>query len=438
MDVGLLGVSLVYGNILKAALTAVFVLCSQSWAQPTALSPRSYIAIGDYDGARTALKQLVVGDPKAALHAAYLEALIRLHENDPHSAIRIFRQILNVDPSYDPARRDLTITLALTGSTEGALYHAERLSRSTTDDRLRANLEAYISQNSRGKPRGVALRFSLLPSTNANRGTSEEEIIIGNLPFKLDEASMAQAGIGLSTGATAWNRWTLGKDWSATLSASVDARIYDTASLNDYRAGARLDFAEIRPRRRISFGPQAELAFKSDQRYRNRLGFSVSGDWVLTPGRELGASLVIFRQEYPSEDYRNGTASSAVVGYRHTLSATTNLSASVTLDKENTRRDHLDHTDVGIVLGIEHELQNGLLGSLWAGYKNADYLGKFPGTTLPRNDQITTVGLTVRHAKVNFGGYSPELSYTFTRSTSNIALFDYDSHDVGLSLSKRF
>lgn len=434
----LLGDGIVLGNVIKSAAIAIFVLCSQTWAQSAGPSPRSFIAAGDYNGARSALRKLVAGDPNAPLHVAYLEALIRLHENDPRAAIRIFRQILNVDSNYEPARRDLTVTLALTGNTESALYNAERLAGSTTSDRLRADLEAYISQNSQGKLRGMALRFSLLPSTNANRGTSEAEITIGNLPFVLDDASRAKAGIGLSAGATAWNRWTLGQAWSATVSASVDARLYDTPSLNDYRVGTRLDFAESRINRRLAFGPQAELAFKGDQRYRSRLGLGATGGWVIAPGREIGASLSIFHQAYPVEQYRNGIAASAVLGYRHTLSATTNLSASLTLDTEDTRRSHLNHTDVGLVLGVDHEWKNGLIGSLWAGCRNDDYVGNFPATTSPRNDKVVTVGFTVKLRKFNFGGYSPELSYTYTRSNSNISLFDYDSHDLGLALSKRF
>ena len=114
--------------------------------------PLDYVQAGDFSGARTALAKLVASDPLAPIHFAFLESMILKRQGKLDEAVALLRQILSVDPGFEPARRELAFTLAEMGQIKGALYHAERLVATTPDARLRADLQGFITASGLGRP----------------------------------------------------------------------------------------------------------------------------------------------------------------------------------------------------------------------------------------------------------------------------------------------
>ncbi|MCP3878602.1 MAG: tetratricopeptide repeat protein, partial [Sulfitobacter sp.] len=174
-------------HLLFAALMGVLLAC-QSPGQAQAATPQDYLEQGNYDAARASLAQLVKGDPNGPLHQAYLEGQILMRQNQPAAAVDLFRDLVRIAPDYEPARRELTLLLAYRGDVTAARYHAERLVAETADEQLRAGLQTFILNNTSRKPGGFALRFALLPSSNQTRGSAEQEILIGGVPFTLNPA----------------------------------------------------------------------------------------------------------------------------------------------------------------------------------------------------------------------------------------------------------
>ena len=132
---------------LKHFLACLLVLIGSAQLA-TAQTPRDYVLQGDDGAARTALAELVGGTAQAALHFAFLDGLILVRDGQVDQAIAIFREILNVEPNFEPARRELTVLLARTGRIEGAIFHAERLVGTTLDERLRNDLQNFILHKS--------------------------------------------------------------------------------------------------------------------------------------------------------------------------------------------------------------------------------------------------------------------------------------------------
>ncbi|MBQ2263692.1 MAG: DUF560 domain-containing protein [Loktanella sp.] len=421
-----------------AASLAVLVVADALCAQDATPSPLTALRDGDYAKARSELVMIVANRPDAALHIAYLEGLIKVQQGEFEAAASTFRSILSVAPDYEPARRELTFALAHLGETAGALYHAERLVAQTSDERLRAGLQALINNTSQGNPRGVGLQFAILPSTNASKGTDDEVIVIGGLPFVIDEASRAQDGVGLSFGISAWNRWVLSENWSATLSGTLSAQVYKEARANEQTGTVKLDFHRPFTQGRVNIGPVADLTFTDGDKSRERIGVAGSGVYALAPGREMSAGLTHWWQTYPDREFRDGTSIVGFLGYRQSLSPSTSLSLSLPFNRERTDLAHLDHDDIGVVVGLDREWSNGLISGFSAGLRRDNYLGDFPGSDEPLEDIVSTLGVSLLHRNLTIGRYAPLFSYTYTNSSSNIGFFDYDSHDVAITLSTRF
>ena len=423
---------------LPAAAIALLLTLQTALAQTPPRTAEAYLAVGDYAGARDALARLVAGRPDAALHAAHLEGLILMHQGRLAEAAALFREILALAPAYVPARRSLTMVLANTGDIGAAAWHAERLLAADPGGRERAALEQLVTQARAGSARGVALRFALLPSSNASRGTEAETIMIDGLPFVIDPGSRARGGTGLSFGLSAWSGRRIGPDWTATLGAFADLKLYETDIADEANLGLALDLARGTPRARLSFGPRAEMRLLDGSEDRRRLGFGIAGGWRAGQRGEVSVSASLWRQWYPDACFRNGTLVEGSLGYRHVLSPTTAVIVTLPFERERTGRAHLDHDELGVAVGLEHEWRGGLIIGLSASWRQDDYLGTYPGTIVSRSDEVSTIGLALRHRKLRIGRFLPEVSYTYTRANSNIPFHAYEAHDVGLALSTRF
>ena len=424
------------------AAFAVFLLAGSTlFAQSTSPSLNIPILLdsGDYAAARTELGRRIAGRPDAALFAAHLEALILLRKGQPDAAADVLRQILDVAPDFEPARRELTVLLALMGQTENAIFHAERLLNQTDDLRIQRDISEFIRANRNEKMRGVSARFAILPSTNANKGSDEDTITIGGLPFTIDPDSQAKEGLGIGAGLTAWNSWRLSERWTGTLIGAFDIEEYLTDGVSDEQnLSLRFDFGRKGERTRLSFGPVAELRMRNWNAERKRLGLRIGIQNTLGPRTRVGADLTGFRQTYQREPFRDGSFYSGSIGLEHAVSQTLVASASLPFTRERTKRAHLDHDDIGLTLGIAKEWPSGLYTRLSLGLRENNYIGNFPGTTVARNDVLSSIGVSIKHNKFQIGRLTPEVGVVYTDSNSNVGFFDYQSLDFSVGFGMQF
>ncbi len=87
---------------------------------------------------------------------------------------------------------------------------------------------------------------------------------------------------------------------------------------------------------------------------------------------------------------------------------------------------------------MQKDWAGGLVTRISGGYALNRHVGNFAAFSEPRRDRVTSLGLALRHNRVVIFGAVPELSYTFTRSSSNVGFFDFDGGDIGLRLTHEF
>ncbi|MEZ5797859.1 MAG: surface lipoprotein assembly modifier [Paracoccaceae bacterium] len=394
---------------------------------------------GDPATARALLEAKIAGKPNADLHRQHLEGLIALQQGDGPRAARIFRAILAQDPGYAPAQLQLIVALDLMGQETEAIRQAERLAATTEDARLRDSLVAEVALRKSARPGGVALRFSLLPSTNITGGTALDSVTIGGLPLVLDPASREASGIGVNLGLTAWHGWKLSDEWRVTLSGSVDRRLYDTSLHPDEtELGLRLDFARKTKRVALIFGPRIGALFQHGHEVRRQHGISGRGIWRVSPRLDLSFSAEWMQERYPDAPYRDGHTTSARLGLAWMISPTTRLTVELPVEREKAAAAHLSHRDIGLAIGIDTRLKGGMGLGLDLSVARSRYDGPYPLFGERRDDRITSLRLSVSHPDISLGGLTPEFSVTRKHQDSNIPLHDTWTTDFGLSLVKRF
>ena len=416
-------------------LSAAFLVLLLLVAPSRAATPLELVREGRFAEARAALAPAIAGRPDAALHAAFLEGLIAARQGDNAGAIRIFREILRVAPDYEPARRELAALLLITRQGEAALYHAERLDASNA--RLREQIRAAVASGA-GPRQGAALRFSVVPSTNANRGTEAEEIAIGGLPFRIDEASRAGGGTSVAFGGTAWRRWSLSPQATGTLTGSLDHTLADGTRPDQTVAAASFLLSRAAGRARLTFGPTYEARWLGGDLALERPGLAFAASAPLGGRSGLLASLEAQRQRFPGQSFRDGERYRGAVGVRRLMAPGLVMGVAVEAERETAGVPHLAHAEVGVRLDIAREWRGGLITDLEIARAWDDYEGDFPGFAEPRADRTTTLGLRLRHRALAWRGLAPEVSVTALRSESNVPFYDFDAVDFGLHLSREF
>lgn len=394
---------------------------------------------GKFDAARKVLRKAVAGRPDAPLHLAELEGLILRKEGRESEAIEVFRFILSRQPNFTPARIELSRALAATGADDAALHQLQIIELGSDDPQVRREARAFSDSVKDSRPYGFSGYVSVLPSTNVNKGSGQTTFKVGDMEFVIDDASREQSGVGVGLGGNAYRRVYLGAKTQLTWNGAIDLKKYSASDDYDELAfSTNLALSRRFGRVQLQIGPVIDYRLLAWQPYALRYGAAVGGTVDASPHTRFYAGATFLKQDFVSQDYRDGWTSVTYVALRHAFSPSLAATLSGNFIAERTRRDYLDHNDVRLVAQIDREWSGGLITSVAAGIGYDDYVGDFPGTATARYDRVWNAGLTVTDRNFSFGGFAPQFSYQYTRQQSNISFYDYDSHDFDVTLTKRF
>ena len=423
-------------HVLCGLVPSVF-LATAALAQPK--TPIELVQAGAYDQARAAMRQIVGNAPDAALHAAYLEALILLQQGKLAQSEQVFREILRVAPEFLPARRGLMQVLARQGQKDAALFQAQQYLNVASDTPERAMIAA-AAQAAGGAQWGFSPRFSIVPSSNANRGAPDRVLGGG---FVLTDPSVETRAVGANFGGTLWRNFRPSEQWQATGLLSFDAKYFGHSYIADdvnFATEFRLkrDFERLR----LSFGPRAERLVQEGGTVRNRIGFVLSGQWAQSAQTGLSLDAGYFRQTYPDgisgPSFRDGHTAHITPQIAWAGKSGLRFSVGLPLLTERTQRAHLDHDDIGLSLSVAKTWEDTAFVRLDIGLTAKSFVGNYPTLTQPRQDLERRVGVQATLMKLDIMGLTPVVGYSFAQNRSNVGLNSYVSHDFSLSFSKSF
>lgn len=349
------------------------------------------------------------------------------------------RNILTSVPQNDAAREQLSIILLNAGRADAALYHLLYLSNNAGSTKLRQDAER-LAMRLDGPAWGWQPIFSILPSSNANRGATGDTIYVGDQPFAIDDDSRAKNGVGLTFGASAWADWRPNEVWRGRLSGELSGTTYPNNDLESRQnLSTTLSFGRRIAQHVIDLGLKVDAQLSDGRLNRRRITPYVSGSYVLSEDRSLTARLERSSAHHPSEVFRDGPTTRLTLGWQETLSPDLRLRFSIPLATERTDRAHLDNDSRGAAINLDKLWQGGALRTSFGyAYTVDDYLGAFPGTPVKRNDRVSSFSLELSNNNFAYGGFVPKLRYAYTVSRSNVSLYDYDSHDVLFAFQRVF
>lgn len=396
------------------------------------------LASGDYGGARAHLAATVTEPALHALHRTHLEGLIARQQGRNAEAAALFRAVLAIEPGFVAARVELARSLLAMRSFEGAQHHLDILALHP-DDEIGSLAQSGLDHIRANRGYGAQMHFSIAPSSNLNRGSSHQTFAAGGLAFAIDPDSRRTAGTAITIGGSAYHSSNLPNGQTIVASAAADL----TTDIEGTRAeqislSTGLSWQGRIGNGRFALGPIADATYRGLEPHLVRYGLTGKLDVLAGPQNLVGLSFTALGQDYASQAYRDGFRVLAGAQLTHAFSPTVRASLSVGMDIERTQRAHLDRDGVSGEVRVASDWRGGFSTSLFARYARDQYLGNYPGTGTPRLDDRLSAGVTVSNSRIDLGGFTPALTYSYTRQFSNVSFFDHDSHDVSLGLTKAF
>ncbi|AZN73051.1 DUF560 domain-containing protein [Georhizobium profundi] len=400
---------------------------------------RGFIERGDLDTAQLLLANSRFDEGDLGYQAAFLQTIVLERRGELAEAEQLSRTILAERPEFDLVRMHLARILARQGNATGATYHLRLLAESSSDRTSRERFESFIDALDANRPFTVGGFISFAPSTNVNNGSSGTQVMLGGLPFTIDEGGRAQSGIGVRAGLNAGYSHALNEQFTLYTAGSAvfsdySGKDFDTL-VGDLRVGMRYRTAS----RMLSAEFIADRRWLSTTPSDYGMGGRIFGSQALMPKLIASGELLFIDRTYddiPSAAAETVRASGRLSYYS---SAAFSVFAGAGGEWEEVDgRPHNAFDGAFVEIGTTRQFAYGITASLQAKVGKRDYEADFPGMTEPRKDDYFELRSGFVKRDWQFHGFTPQLAISYYDQSSNVVFYDYDKLGFDITLTKEF
>lgn len=357
------------------------------------------------------------------------------------TALMIFGKIAARHPGFAPARDGLRNIFARLGSprrSEAFLRYAML----EEPEHQKALLAAWQVLD-----RTYPLRFSgsasILPSSNIEHVASERYLVTSAGTFLIKEGGQETAGVGIG-GA-------LGVGWVIhprpghrfRLRAGLAAGWYDIPALRFAEGTLALGYEHLggpipwslewfTSRRR--YGGTAQDLTPDNKAH----GLTFAAAWRPARGSVLRLQLAGEYRTYSKKPYLTGPTYGLDLEIGSRLGAQGRLNYGLHLARGLPRTDYHRYTEVELHIGYDRRVFKGLRMGVSMGVGNRRYDANFPIVGERRHDRTLSLGLSATLTRARIFGQAPNVSCSWRKTRSNIALYSSNSFDCALALKLGF
>jgi outer membrane protein len=406
--------------------------------------------IGQYQLASDLLAQFPLQGPHAANRTLYIEGLILNGKGDLTGAVEKYRAALASDPSLTLVRTELAQTLVKLGENDSAKHHLKLLESEAPNPQVAAGIRSFIDRLDASHPVTFSGFISIAPSTNVNNGSSHDTVYSANPLFKDSpylniSASKKRSGVGLAGGVSAGYSKRLGNDWEAVLAADISGQVYLDKNYNSFGLSQSAEMRYHLSQGYLGFGGIANQVF--DPNANNLIvdglayhGFGPRVSFLYNLGQrdQIKGSAVYEWRDFANSGFNDGRDYRGDLAWSHGFDASLDIFARTGYEKLTTPIAYNSFGTAFLGLGLRKDLAWGITANVTAEGRYTLFDDQNPVAFMTRQDERLNAGLTITKRDWDIYGFAPVISYSYTRNFSNIALWDFDSHNVDFRLTKDF
>ncbi|WP_158270836.1 surface lipoprotein assembly modifier [Thalassorhabdomicrobium marinisediminis] len=320
-----------------------------------------------------------------------------------------------------------------------ARYHINRLMRTSTSPNDIDTLSRALVSIAAADPWAFNLGFSLKPSSNIKRYTYNDTFETSLGVFVPAGGGEAESGIGFDVATGLSYSFGLSDQSLLSVRANLNHTIYDDAELNKTQIFFAVSRDSYSVGHRTTLEPFVRLRYDGHQDLTRRdVGLDLSSSWWMGDGAQLTATALMERRSYFNSSYRNGPYSRLSVDYGFAPTSETYFSFGGDIARSVPEQSHLRYWEARLTANSRYRIEYVGTVGFFLNLSARTYDSIFPATNREREDKNVIAGVSFQPQGIEVFGARPQVECKSERNTSNIALYDFEAIDCGLSFKQSF
>lgn len=396
---------------------------------------RLLIRAGRLEHARAFLEQAQPSNEDEQIERLFLLGRIERYLDMPERAAERFESILAIRPALTRARLELARAYFLAGRDDKARYHFSLALADALPPSVQAGVEEFLRRIDARKRWSLSVSASVLPETMR---PDRETILIGGVPFRLDEETRASSGIGgfLSAGVSYSPKLT--DDLRGVLGASAAAKQYRGSRWDDVTSSGDVGFARLFDRGSVSGGVRLGRRWIGGEGDQRSVGPWGRTRWRFSDSTRLDVALSAVYRRHDTRADRDGWRITLSPRLVHALDGRTLIEAEPRFEYVEAKQDHHASRLAGVGLMASRAFDGGLSASLDADARIRRHVAPDPLFGKRRVDRNLRLGIRLLHRSLRYRGFTPYVGYSFERNRSNIPIHEYRVHGFLAGVSRAF
>ena len=396
---------------------------------------RLLIRAGRLEHARAFLEQAEPASEEERIERLFLLGQIALRLGMPEDAVERFEAILALRPGLTRVRLELARAYYLTGFEAKAHSQFGLALGDELPSSVEAAVESFLRRIDTRKRWSVSFSASVLPET---RRPERETVLIGGVPFGLDEEARASSGAGvlLSGGASFTPQLT--GSVRGVFAGSAATKVYERSSWNETTASGELGVARLLDRGSVSGGVRMGRVWTGGDPKRMTLGPWARIGWRLSRSTRLDVALNADRRRHDTRDARDGWRLAAVPRLVHAFDGRTSIELEPMFEAVTAKQGHHGSRVVGIGATVSRAFNGEFFVSVSSSAQVRRHSGDDPLFGERRIDRTLRVAMRAHHRSFRFRGFAPYIGYSVERNRSTIAIHESRIQGLVAGVSRAF
>jgi len=371
------------------------------------------------------------------------EAVLATRQGDYAPAVQQYRELFAQRPDILQLRYQLAHVLFLNNDNEAAKDQFQKLRAEVNDVPSQQMIDQYlmaINQRDQWKINGG---ISFLNESNINNAPKAGTRIGGWKAWEREQAH----GVSYYFGAE--KKWSLPNQLFAKFVLDGQGKYYwDNKKYNDVIGHVGLGYGYSDARFNVQVTPYINKRWyggglnggDSLKQYTDTYGASLSMGYWLNQNFKYSALYNFgyerYRKEVDKLNY-NGAVHSLTNSLMFIPSSTQFWSISLDLTKKYAADRSNAYNRIGTRLTWGQEWPLGITTSTTLGYAKRHYLEQsFIGMKQLNNEYSASVSLW--HKQFHYAGFTPKVTWSYSKTKSNMAIYSYDKNQVFIEVGKSF
>ena len=285
--------------------------------------------------------------------------VLKLTGNFEQSA-EVYRRVLTLEPENLVARQELAHALFLARDFRASKFHFETLERSDPVPERRQLYRRFLSLIAQNQPFGIQGFFSIVPSSNVNRGTTNTVFDTTLGQFVIDPSSQVSSGLGVNAGVSGYFRRVLSERRRVALNWGLSGTRYEDDQYDSTTATLGVALETIEPWGSWFASPFARRTWREDDSDNDAFGLTVGGRYGIDARHAISGSISHEFREYPNQSFQDGPFTSLTVYLERQINPALSVNIGFGLERSVPEADHLRYDGARLILGGARAWTGGL------------------------------------------------------------------------------